>query len=56
MPATVASYQPQVAQSTNLLTYSAIQPGARWHMPGGTNLVSGLRPCFKCGKVGQELP
>ncbi len=56
-----AGYQPpvaQVAQPTGLYTqyghpYGALQPGARWHMPGGTNpVVSGLGPCFECGAIG----
>jgi hypothetical protein len=56
-----AGYQPPVApvaQSTSLYTqcghpYDALQPGARWHMPGGTSpVVSGLGPCFECGAIG----
>ena len=53
--ATVAGCQPPVAQSTSLLLYGygALQPGAKWHVPGGTSpIVSGLGPCFECGVVG----
>ena len=53
--ATVAGCQPPVAQSTSLLSYGygALQPGAKWHVPGGTSpIVSGLGPCFECGVVG----
>ena len=53
MPATIAGCQPPVAQSTSQLMYGALQPGARWHMPGGTSpVVSGLGLCFECEMVG----